>query len=242
MGLFKRIIRARITQESLGFLFARYLDLVRHTTGFVREPEDAYQHLGPLMPVIVAMWHGQHFMVHCAKRPEDKACALVSRSGDGEFNAIALRHMGVRAIRGSGARGRRTQAKGGATAMLAMVKALENGEMVVMTADVPKIARRCGEGIILLAKLSGRPIVPVSVVTSKRINFNSWDQARLGLPFSKGAMVLGEPVHVAANADDTVLEDKRQQVEDSLNAIHVRAYQMIGAPDGGTLFTAKAAS
>ena len=34
-------------------------------------------------------------MIHFAKRPEDRAASLVSRSGDGEFNAIALRHLGV---------------------------------------------------------------------------------------------------------------------------------------------------
>ena len=67
-----------------------------------------------------------------------------------------------------------------------------------MTADVPKIARVCGEGIVTLARLSGRPIVPVAVVTSRRIDFESWDRASLGLPFGRGAMVLGEPIRVAA--------------------------------------------
>ena len=77
---------------------------------------DAYDRIGPLMPVIAAMWHGQHFMIHFAKRPQDRAASLVSRSGDGELNAIALRHLGVRAIRGSGARGRDVREKGGVAA------------------------------------------------------------------------------------------------------------------------------
>ena len=79
-----------------------------------------------------------------------------------------------------------------------MLRALGDGEMVVMTADVPKIARVCGAGIITLAQMSGRPIVPVAVVTSRRIDFNSWDRASLGLPFGRGAIVVGEPVHVSA--------------------------------------------
>ena len=162
--------------------------------------------IGPLMPVIAAMWHGQHFMIHFAKRPQDRAASLVSRSGDGESTPSRFAHLGVRAIRGSGARGRDIRAKGGVAALRGMLRALDDGEMVVMTADIPKISRVCGMGIITLAQMSGRPIVPVAVVTSRRIDFKSWDRASLGLPFGRGAMVLGEPVHVPRDADAERLE------------------------------------
>jgi lysophospholipid acyltransferase (LPLAT)-like uncharacterized protein len=233
MALAKRITRSRVFQEAVGFVVARYLGVVRRTNRFVMEPADAYDRIGPLMPVIAAMWHGQHFMIHFAKRPEDRAASLVSRSGDGEINAIALRHLGIRAIRGSGARGRSVQKKGGATALRGMLKALSDGEMVVMTADVPKISRVCGQGIVTLAQLSGRPIVPVAVVTSRRLDFKSWDHASLGLPFGRGAMVLGEPIHVSRGVDDATLEDARQQVERELDRVHERAYALVGAKDPG---------
>jgi lysophospholipid acyltransferase (LPLAT)-like uncharacterized protein len=233
MGLLKRITRSRAVQEVLGFAVARYLGLVRRTNRFVMEPTDAYDRIGPLMPVIAAMWHGQHFMIHFAKRPGDRAASLVSRSGDGELNAIALRHLGVRAIRGSGARGRDIRAKGGAVALRGMLRALGEGEMVVLTADIPKKSRICGLGIITLAQLSGRPIVPVAVVTSRRIDFKSWDRASLGLPFGRGAMVLGEPVHVPRDADAGALELVRQTLEDRLDTVHERAYALVGTRDPG---------
>ena len=233
MSFAKRISRSRPVQETLGFLFARYLGLVQRTNRFVIEPPDPYERVGPHMPVIAAMWHGQHFMIHFAKRPQDQAASLVSRSADGEFNAIALRHLGVRAIRGSGARGRDPRLKGGAEALRAMLRALETGEMVVMTADVPKIARVCGEGIITLARLSGRPIVPVAVVTSRRIDFASWDRASLGLPFGRGAMVLGEPIFIDRHADEAALAKARRIVEDGLDHVHERAYALLGARDPG---------
>src|SRR3954464_12447813 len=202
MEWLKRLSRTRAVREIVGFGSARYLGLVRRTNRWVMEPENAYDRIGPMMPVIAAMWHGQHFMIHFAKRPQDPAASLVSRSGDGELNAVASRRVGVRAIRGSGARGRGYREKGGVSALRGMLRALEGGEMVVMTADVPKIARVCGEGIVTLARLSGRPIVPVAVVTSRRIDFKSWDRASVGLPFGRGAMVLGEPIFVAREADD----------------------------------------
>ena len=231
MGLMKRITRSRAVQETLGFLVAGYLKFVQRTNRFVMEPADAYDRVE--MPVIAAMWHGQHFMIHFAKRPQDRAASLVSRSGDGEFNAIALRHLGVRAIRGSGARGRDIRKKGGAQAMRAMLRALSDGEMVVMTADVPKISRICGQGIVTLAQLSGRPIVPVAVVTSRRIDFDSWDKASIGLPFGRGAMVLGDQIHIPRDADEQTLESFRKTVERELDRVHERAYALIGSRDPG---------
>jgi lysophospholipid acyltransferase (LPLAT)-like uncharacterized protein len=233
MSLLKRLVRSRPVQEALGFLMAQYLDLVRRTNRFVSEPSDAYERIGPMMPVIAAMWHGQHLMVHFAKRPQDRAASLVSRSGDGDLNAVALRHIGVRAIRGSGARGRNFRQKGGVAALRAMARALENGEMVVMTADVPKISRVCGKGIVMLAQISGRPIVPVAVVTSRRFDFDSWDKASLGLPFGRGAMVLGDPIWVSRDATPAELEQVRQTVERGLDAVHARAYALVGARDPG---------
>lgn len=233
MSLLKRILRRRAASEVLGFLFARYLGLVRATTRFNTIPEDVHARLDSVMPVIAAMWHGQHFMVHFARRRGSRIASLVSRSGDGEFNAVALRHLGIRAIRGSGARGRDPRTKGGAGAMRAMLRALASGETVVMTADVPKIARRCGEGIVTLARLSGRPIVPVAVVASRRIDFKSWDRASLGLPFGRGAMVLGDPIHVARDADAAALHAARHAVEAGLDGVHERAYAMVRSRDPG---------
>jgi lysophospholipid acyltransferase (LPLAT)-like uncharacterized protein len=242
MEWLKRLSRTRAARETLGFAFARYLALVERTNRWIVEPADAYDRIGPLMPVIAAMWHGQHFMIHFAKRPQDRAASLVSRSGDGEINAAALRHIGVRAIRGSGARGRNFRAKGGVAAMRAMMRALSDGEMVVLTADIPKTARVCGDGIVTLARLSGRPIVPVAVVTSRRLDFPSWDRASLGLPFGRGAMVLGEPIAVPRDADEAVLRATRRAVEDGLDRVHERAYALVGAEDPGAALKARQAA
>ena len=49
-----------------------------------------------------------------------------------------------------------------------MLIALEEGYNVALTADVPKVARVCGPGIVKLASMSGRPIYPVAIATSPR--------------------------------------------------------------------------
>ncbi|MBV9078722.1 MAG: lysophospholipid acyltransferase family protein [Methylobacteriaceae bacterium] len=230
MSVLRDLGRRPAVQRGLGRLFASYLRLVRRTNRFVLDPPDTYERLERLQPFIGAMWHGQHFMAPFLRRPSDPAASLVSRSADGELNAIALKSLGIRPIRGSGARGRDHRLKGGAPALRAMLRALEGGEHVFLTADVPKIARRCGTGIVTLARLSGRPIVAVAVVTSRRKTFRSWDTASLGLPFGRGAIVTGEPIHVPAEADEAALEAARVAVEAELDRVHARAHALVGLP------------
>ena len=81
--------------------------------------------------------------------------------------------------------------------------------------------------------MSGRPIYPIAVVTSRRFDFRSWDRASLGKPFGRGAMVLGQPVRVARDADAATLEAARHSVEAELDRVHRRAYGLIGARDPG---------
>jgi lysophospholipid acyltransferase (LPLAT)-like uncharacterized protein len=81
--------------------------------------------------------------------------------------------------------------------------------------------------------LSGRPIVPVAVVTNRRIDFDSWDRASIGLPFGRGAIVLGEPFSVPKDADEPALERLRQSVERELDRVHERAYALVGSRDPG---------
>jgi lysophospholipid acyltransferase (LPLAT)-like uncharacterized protein len=233
VGVLKTITRSRPAQHGLGFVFARYLGLVRRTNRWLHEPEDIYGQLEPLQPFIGAMWHGQHFMAPFLRRPQDRAASLVSRSRDGEMNAVALHHLGIRAIRGSGARGRDQRLKGGAPALRSMLKALDGGDNMFLTADIPKIARRCGAGIITLARMSGRPIVPVAVVTGRKLDFDSWDRASLGLPLGRGAIVAGTPIWVERDADPDALEAHRAALERDLDRVHGRAYALVGRTDPG---------
>lgn len=233
MPSLKQLGRKPAVQRAVGWSLARYLDLVRRTNRFVLEPADLYGRLEPLQPFIGAMWHGQHFMAPYLRRPHDRAASLVSRSADGEINATALHHLGIRAIRGSGARGRDQRLKGGSSALRAMLRALADGENMFLTADIPKIARRCGTGIVTLARMSGRPIVAVAVATSRRFEADSWDRASIGLPFGRGAIVAGEPVAIDPDSDEAALEAARVAVERELDRVNARAFALVGRTDPG---------
>lgn len=220
-------------QETLGGALAGYLKLVQATNRFALAPDDFYARVDANWPAIIAMWHGQHFMVPFGKRPQDKYRVLISRHGDGAINAIACRHFGIEAIRGAGGRPEDMHRKGGVAGLRDMLRALKEDYSVTVTADVPKIARVAGPGIVMLAKMSGRPILPFTVVTSRRIQFNSWDRASLGKPFGRGAMVLGEAISVPRDADEAAIESARLNVQSELDRIHAQAYAMVGGADPG---------
>jgi lysophospholipid acyltransferase (LPLAT)-like uncharacterized protein len=223
----RRLARARWVQKTVGVLAAEYLRFVHLTSSLVTEPHDIYDRAGPDLPIILAMWHGQHFMAPFIKKEGYRAKTLISRHRDGEMNAIAAEWLGVETIRGSGDHGREFHRKGGVGAYRQMLQALNEGYNVALTADVPKVSRVAGAGIVRLARDSGRPIYPVAIASSRRIQLNNWDRSTINLPFSRMAGVVGTPIRVAADADDAALEQARKAVEDELNAATARAYAIV---------------
>jgi lysophospholipid acyltransferase (LPLAT)-like uncharacterized protein len=230
----KRIVKSRTLRRFAGHCLALWLLLVRRTNRFVVEPANADEAFYAHVPVIVALWHGQHFMGPYLKRPKDRVAVMISRHGDGEINAAAAEAFGFALIRGSGAqRTDQVRKRGGAGALRGALAMLKSGFSLVMTADVPKVSRVAGDGIVAVAQLSGRPIVPVAVVTSRRFDFKSWDRSSMGLPFGRGAIVTGEPIHVPRDASDSLKESLRQKIEDELDRVHARAYAIVGSVDPG---------
>jgi lysophospholipid acyltransferase (LPLAT)-like uncharacterized protein len=228
--MLKQLGRQPFVLNALGRVFADYIRLVDRTTRWTVEPGDLASALAGQFPVIISLWHGQHVFSPIGW-PKDKAISvLVARHKDGEVNAIAVEKLGLNTIRGAGGPGSEAKMlrRGGMQALRSMIRTLKRGESVAITADVPKVGGVVGEGIVLLAKLSGRPIYPLAVATGRRIDFNSWDRASISLPLGRGAIVIGEPVTVAADADEDALEAARRDVGVKLNRAHARAYELAG--------------
>ena len=231
--MLKALGRSEAVQLFLGSLLAGYLRFVQRTSPMTVIPADGYARLED-GPVIITMWHGQHFMQTFGLRPQDRIHVMISRHGDGGINAIAAEKLGMRVVRGSGAqRADQVRKRGGIQALRQLLALLEAGDHVSMTADVPKISRVAGEGIIALAALSGRPILPVATVCSRRIDLNSWDAASIGLPFGRTALFIGDPIFVAKDADAAQREASRRAVEAAMDDAYARAYAALGQHDPG---------
>lgn len=207
---------------------AAYFRLVKSSNTLVHDDGPKVDELlASQGPLIFTCWHGQHFMLPFLIRDGEPSAMLVSRSKDAELNARIVEKAGIIALRGSGGREQRQDTqKGGARALIAMRNHLRTGHSVAVIADVPKgTPRQSGMGIITLAKISGRPIVPIAFATSKRHIFaNAWDKAALNKPFGRAALVAGDLVHVPADADENMMEAARLSLQTGLNTITDTAY------------------
>jgi lysophospholipid acyltransferase (LPLAT)-like uncharacterized protein len=231
--LLRKISRSAWFQQAVGSLAAGYLRLVWRTNRFSFEPPGVYERVERQLPAIFAFWHGQHFLTPFINDGRGhKAKVLISLHRDGEYNAIAAEKLGIETIRGSGDHGLAFHRKGGVAAFKEMVRALEEDYNVAMTADVPKRARVVGLGIIMLARETGRPIMPFAMATSRYIRLDNWDNTTINLPFGRGAVEGIQEVYVPPDADAAAMERLRQQLEGYLNEATRRAYARVGRPEG----------
>jgi lysophospholipid acyltransferase (LPLAT)-like uncharacterized protein len=223
---FRAFAKKPVFVGAAGALVATLIRLVKRTSSAVYEPPNFHAKVGANQPFILAMWHGQFMMLADLNTPDFKVSAIVSRHGDGDLTAATLEHFGVRPIRGAGAGGRKKD-RGGAHALRIALRALKSGSTVAMTADVPTaLPRVAGEGIVTLARLSGRPIIPVAAATSRYFTLNTWSQMTVNLPFSTLVFVAGDPLFVPPQSNKKELERARQKIEHALDEVTGRAYAL----------------
>ena len=233
--MWRTVRRSDFVRRSLGYTLAGYLWSVARSVRFEIEPANIYEIAEPEMPIILTFWHGQHFLAPFIMKSYHRAKVLISRHADADVNAIAAEALGVGTIRGSGATNARDfHRKNAVGAMREMIDTLAQGTNVALTADVPKISRVAGRGVVTLARHSGRPIYPIAIATSRRIVAKSWDRASIDLPFGRGGAVAAAPIRVAPDADAAGLEAARKLVQERLDAATARAEQLARGSSGGS--------
>ena len=233
MGLGKRFVGSNLGRTIIGFVAAQYVRLVFRTTRWqVQGGHVLPELLATGQGVIPITWHSRVMMVPIGWPGPKPLYLLASHHGDGELIARAMSRFGMIMVRGSTHRPGHDRDRGGTAAMRQMLNILKAGNSIGLTPDGPRgPAMRMSEGVIALARLSGAPIVPVTICTRRHHTFNSWDRFRLALPFSRGAMVIGEPVTVARKIDAEAQEAARQQVEAALFAVPEQADRLLGTTD-----------
>jgi hypothetical protein len=168
------------------------------------------------IPGIGVFWHGRLLMMPRIYKGK-KLSFLVSPHRDGQIVGRALKRFGFHAILGSTNRR-------GFSAFKQMLKANREGSDIALVPDGPKGPRyQVQIGVIELAKLTGRPVVPVTFSSSKRKLFKTWDQFLLPYPFSRGVFIWGEPVYVDPKGDRSHLEERRALLERRLNELTEKA-------------------
>ena len=145
---------------------------------------------------------------------------LVSPSVDGEIPAMIATKLGARVIRGS-------STHTGARALRDYYQLLVKEQVSpVITPDGPSGPRfRFKPGAIMLAQISGRPMVPMAYAAS-RAWLVAWDRFVIPWPFARIAIAIGEPVSVARDfpiSDEASVQALQARMERSLHEQFQRA-------------------
>lgn len=166
------------------------------------------------------MWHGQHFMTPFVRERASSFLVPVAHGTFGSVYAQTFAELGLEVIRGS----RRT---GGFKVFREMIRALENGASVGLTVDSQPVAKVVGDGVLALARHSGRPIIPVVTATSRQLVLTwRWDRPVINLPFGRLAVAIGSPISVSHELNLEYLEDKRQELRRALSFLNLRATEL----------------
>jgi lysophospholipid acyltransferase (LPLAT)-like uncharacterized protein len=177
-------------------------------------------HRPPDRNYLYAIWHEQQ-MQAILTNPDKRMTTVASRSKDGDIIAGALEVFRIPTARGSSSRG-------GAVALHQLAGWAQAGRSCAVTVDGPRGPRhQVKRGIAQLAKLSGCPIVPVSVVAASAWRTRSWDRFAVAKPFSRVVQCYGAPVQVGPEDDVAAVA---AQVEATLHALNAEAIASLASP------------
>jgi lysophospholipid acyltransferase (LPLAT)-like uncharacterized protein len=165
--------------------------------------------------VVPCYWH-QH-QLYCGKFLIEQGGLtpgwLISPSVDGELGAMMVRRFGGAVIRGS-------STHTGARALRDYYQALVRDNISpVITPDGPRGPRfKFKPGALLLAQMSGRPILPISYAAS-RAWLIKWDRFVIPMPFARIAIAIGPPCYVPRVTDAPTLERLQRRMEEELKRV-----------------------
>lgn len=226
----KNLLRSRFVQGLLAWLIAVYVETLIVTMRWRfenREPVDAA--MTSAEGLIALFWHGRIAQgIGCRPLLRDKPRkVMISLSRDGDFIALAASRLRIPPIRGSTARAADAN-KGGAKASREAIGFIRQGGVMILTPDGPR--GPCEElpiGPVQMARMADCPVFLMSLAASPALRLNSWDQARIPLPFSRGCVVLEGPLRLPHRADESSLEAARADWQARMRAGQARAEQML---------------
>jgi len=173
--------------------------------------------------VVAAFWHDGipliPAMVTRLRWPGTVA-VMLSWHRDAEIAAQAMRHLGLRAVRGSATRGWLGALRG-------LLAAAARGDDVVMVPDGPRgPRRRAKDGAVQLARATGLPLIAIGASARPARRLGSWDRMQLPSPFARLALVMSAPIELPADRDEALVA-----LEAALAAANAEAAALVGAKE-----------
>lgn len=150
-------------------------------------------------PAIFAWWHDQiatGLPLVLRLRRQARVTILASHSRDGELVTRAAVGLGLVVARGSSSRG-------GQAGLRALHRAVRSGCSPLLLPDGPRGPQYAVKpGIVVLAQVTGLPIVPIGFDVRAPWHLSSWDRMQIPRPGSRIEVFVGETISVPRQLSD----------------------------------------
>ncbi|HJX34720.1 MAG TPA: lysophospholipid acyltransferase family protein [Desulfatiglandales bacterium] len=162
--------------------------------------------------VIYASWH-QRLIYHVRRLSDRNVTVMVSQSRDGEYAARFINALGMNDVRGSSSRG-------GTDALNELKNSMKDGSNGGMVLDGPLGPPRVAKiGTVILARMTGAPVIPIVWGADRCWELNSWDRFIIPKPFARISYYYGDPIWVPSSASSEEMEEFRRILEKRLNSM-----------------------
>ncbi|HID37707.1 MAG TPA: DUF374 domain-containing protein [Ghiorsea sp.] len=158
-------------------------------------------------PCIISSWHARLLLTPLLLGKWEGPL-IISDHRDGELISAVFAKFSLASSRGS-------SSTGGAKALLKVIRMAKDGYSPGITPDGPRgPVQVVKDGVAQIAIKSGLPIVPVCYANNRFWRLSSWDKFYIPQPFSKGVVVIGEPLYANADEKSTAFTQRIQQAMD----------------------------
>jgi lysophospholipid acyltransferase (LPLAT)-like uncharacterized protein len=174
-------------------------------------------HLAGGAPCLPCFWHAELLLatayLDTLRGAGLRAAWLISPSFDGEVPARIARRFGARVIRGSATRT-------GVRALRDLQRTVVKERVsAVLATDGPSGPPRVSKaGVVMLAQLSGAPLLPLAFRARPALRLPTWDGLCLPLPFARVDVEVGALRRVPRDLPPAGLEPERAALDAALSA------------------------
>jgi len=197
----------------VGKIVASLMFLTCRVEVFGREIETNYLKTHGGKGLLYASWHrGLMFFVYFYRNLQ--FVVMASASKDGELAAQATKRFGWIPVRGSSTRR-------GSEALREMHVLFEKGHRGGLVVDAPTGPPYISKiGIIILAKRTNLPIVPVMWNADRSWRISSWDRTIIPKPFSRIVFLYGDRlIHIPKDASRETCDTLRKDLDERLRGL-----------------------
>jgi len=209
MKRFKHLLKSPAVHHLMVKIIALYIRIVFVTTRkrYDVHPDSA-RYLKGEDNAIYSFWHGRMMLMPCMSPKNRRMQVLISLHRDGVLISEVMNEFKFKTIAGS-------SSKGGREALMAILRGLKAGDNIAITPDGPRGPYQvAASGVASAAKLSGKPIIPITFAASHCKRARSWDKFIFALPFSRIIFCVGAPVMIDKSMPE---EESRIFIERIMN-------------------------